>query len=171
MFSYEVLSEEEALKAREFQLLEEGIYNFKVESASFTYSTSGNPMIKLTLVIKHDGKEFRVFDNLIGTRNMIWKLKHFADTTGLTKTYESGNFSFEVCRNQQGKCSIGKEDAKPKNDGTNGIWKAKNIVVDYVTSDFKLPNKAATNPFAPPSPKKEERAPTVEDFDDSDIPF
>jgi hypothetical protein len=53
-FTYDVLaSEDEVQKAREFPLLDPGIYNFAVIESKFKYSQAGNPMIQLTLRVLH----------------------------------------------------------------------------------------------------------------------
>ena len=92
-FDYDVMSEEEAQKAREFQLLPDGIYDFAVMESKFKYSGAGNPMIELKLRIVHDGDEYHVFDNLIGTKNMAWKTKHFCEAAGLEKEYLAKQFN------------------------------------------------------------------------------
>jgi len=96
-FNYEVLDEEQAQKAREFQLLPDGIYDFAVTESKLKYSKSGNAMIELKIRIIHEGQEYNVFDNLIATRNMVWKTKHFCETTGLQKEYLAGQFNESLC--------------------------------------------------------------------------
>jgi hypothetical protein len=177
-FNYDVQTEEEAQKAREFQLLPDGVYDFAVTEAKFQWSQSGNPMIALKLRIIHEGEEYNVFDNLIGTKNMGWKTKHFCETTGLEKEYLAGQFSEHCCPQRRGTCSIGNVAARPKNDGTGGMWKAKNEVTDYLSPDkisgaqaaATAKASASTNAFAPPAAKLPP-APESEPFLNDDIPF
>lgn len=170
-FDYDVLTEEEAQKAREFPLLPDGIYDFVTIDAKLKYSKNGNTMIELKNRICHDGQEFHVFDNLIAIKSMIWKTKHYCETTGLEKEYLAKQFGQPLCINRRGTCAIGTVEARPKNDGTGAMWKAKNEVTDYLSSDAILKH-SKENPFAPPPPKAPaEPAPESEPFIDSDIPF
>lgn len=176
-FDYDVMSEEEAQKAREFPLLPDGIYDFAVMEAKFKYSGSNNPMIELKLRIIHDGKEFHVFDNLIGIRTMAWKTKHFCDTTGLQKEYVAKKFDQYLAVNRRGTCEIVSVPARPKNngkfnaDGTPEMYKAKNEIKDYISEEV-MAKQGEANPFAPPPTKTPAEAPPeAEPFIDSDIPF
>ncbi len=170
-FNYNPVDEQQALKDREFALLPDGIYDFAVTEAKFKYSSNQNPMIELKLRIIHDGQEFNVFDNLIATKMMMWKVKHFCDTTGLQVEYAAGQFNERLCGNKRGTCAIKSVPARPKNDGSGGMYKAKNEVEDYLSSEA-LNKAAAANPFAPPPAKAAApAAPESEPFIDSDIPF
>jgi len=168
-FEYEVLTEEEAMKARDFTLLEDGEYDFEVIENSFVYSKAGNnPMIKLKLHIHHDGKDFGVFDNLIGIKSMGWKTKHFCEATGLKDAYENNTFNESLCANKEGRCLIGNVPASPKNDGSGAMYKAKNEVVDYIPIKTNSLS-AKVNPFAAPTPKPV--TVEVDPFIDSELPF
>lgn len=154
-FNYDVVSEEEAKQAREFPLLPDGIYDFVVVQSKFKYSENGNEMIQLKLNIKHDGKDHGVFDNLISLKNMTWKTRHFCQSVGLMREYEAKEFDENMALHQHGTCEIATVAARPKNDGSNGFWKAKNEVTDYVernsvatdAAGFNIP--AANIPAAP----------------------
>lgn len=174
-FSYDVLNEEEAKRAREFPLLPDGIYDFAVMENTFGYSQSGNPMIKLKLRIIHDGQEFGVYDNLIGIKSMIWKTKHFCDTTGLAAEYQAGKFDEHMPANRRGQCQIATVPERPKNDGSGGVWKAKNEVTAYISPD-KLTATPATfatkpNAFAPAAAVQAPAPIEPEPFLSDDIPF
>lgn len=170
-FNYNPVDEAQAQKDKEFQLLPDGIYDFVVTEAKFKYSSNQNPMIELKLRIMHDGMEFNVFDNLIATKMMMWKVKHFCDTTGLEKEYAAGQFSERLCGNKRGTASIKSVGARPKNDGSGQMWKAKNEVEDYLTSET-IGKASAANPWAPPADKKKPNAlPSSEEFFSDDIPF
>lgn len=171
-FNYEpIATEEEAQKAREFPMLPEGIYDFAVMESKFGYSGAGNPKIDLKLRIIHEGKEFNVYDTLVGTKNMIWKTKHFCESSGLEADYLAGTFDEHKPLNRRGTCCIIVSQARPKNDGSGGMYKARNEVQDYVNPTAAVANP---NPFAPAAtaapvapPARPEEAPFV----DSDIPF
>jgi len=172
-FDYDVMSEEEAQKAREFPLLPDGIYDFVTMESKLKYSQAGNAMIELKNRICHDGMEFNVYDNLIGTKNMAWKTKHYCESTGLEKEYVAKQFNETLCVNRRGTCVIGNVAARPKNDGTNAMWKAKNEVTDYVSPDNFQKQPAAPsaeNAFAPPAAKIA-AAPESEPFFNDDVPF
>jgi len=140
-FTYSRMTEEEAIKAREFPLLEKGVYNFTVMESKFKRSQAGNPMIELKLRITHDGKEFNVFDNLISMPSMEWKTIHFCRVTGLEIEYDNQQFNERLAAGKRGKCMISRIEAKPKNDGSGEFYKAKNVVDDYVSTDTIAPSK------------------------------
>ena len=175
-FDYEVFAtEEEAMKAKEFPLLDDGVYRFRVIESKPRQSSSGNSMIALKICIEHEGQEYNVFDNLIGVKSMAWKVKHFAEATGLEREYAIRAFNCESPMDREGYCLIGNEPAKPKNDGSKNhdgspaMYKAKNIVEDYIPA--KANNTA--NPFAPAEPLKKAPipvSPPAEEFD-TDLPF
>ncbi len=169
-FNYDVLDENEAQRAREFPLLPDGIYDFAVLENKFQYSQSGNPMIGLKLRIIHEGKEFNVFDNLIGIKSMIWKTKHFCDTTGLEQEYLDGKFNETLAANKRGTCKIITKPQRPKNDGSGEFYKAKNEVEDYLKQSDLIPQNTA-NPFAPAPVKETAKKDEGVPFEDSEIPF
>lgn len=178
-FDYPVLTEEEAQKAKEFPLLPPGIYDFVVIEAKFKRSNNNNPMIELKLQIIHEGKQFNVFDNLIGTPNMTWKTIHFCRTTGLEKEYNDKQFDYPLCPRRRGTCAIGLVEARPKNDGTfnpdgtPAMYKAKNEVVDYLSPDKLMTQQSqSAGVFVPPEPKQPAApAPEAEPFINDEIPF
>ena len=170
-FSYQPMSEDEVQKAREFSLLPDGIYDFEIVESKFSYSHSSNPMIGLKLTINHEGQEYGVFDNLVAAKSMLWKTKHFCDSTGLQREYAAGQFNETHCPRRRGVCQIGTVPARPKNDGSGGMWKAKNEVVDYLEGKNIAP--AHQNHFmAAPKPLATQKAPSApEEFISEDIPF
>ena len=66
------------VEEREFQLPPIGEYNFMVMSAEKTFSSNGNPMIKVRLDLQ--GAEGSVFDNLVISDKMMWKLVTFFES-------------------------------------------------------------------------------------------
>lgn len=158
-FSYPVLSEEEAQKER-FTLLENGVYNFTVTRAVGKMSKpkpgkEPNPMIELQITVwdKH-GREHYLYDYLVGSRNMAWKTRHFCESVGLVKEYESQEFNEYKAVNRSGKALIGFQEGKQKPEG--GFYKDKNVIEDYVLED---------------APKKIDTSPIKDKFEDSEIPF
>jgi hypothetical protein len=156
MWSYEPLSEEAAEKERQFVLLEDGTYNFEVVSAEAKQSKTGNPMIELHLKIwDKDGKDHLVYDYLVGTSNMAWKLRHFCASIGLSKEYESGTFKPFQSEQKTGIAIISWQAGKQKPDGS--FYKNKNVVEDYI---LNMKGEIKDNVESPPN-----------ELVDSDIPF
>lgn len=158
-FSYQPLTEQEAMKERNsFLLLDDGIYEFTVAKATAKESKSGNPMIELALTVWDNlGKEHFVYDYLVGTNNMVWKVRHFCDSIGLTKEFEDGKFNEILAQGKSGKAQIGFQKGKQKEDGTT--YRDKNIVEDYISKD----GTSIETPV-----KKESKSTTLID---DDIPF
>ena len=75
------LSVEDA--AAEINLPAVGEYNFEVVEFEKTFSKSGKPMAKLNLKLDCDGQPFRVYDYLVLSSNMAWKLAVFFECLGL----------------------------------------------------------------------------------------
>lgn len=157
-FSYPILTEEEAQNER-FTLIDDGIYDFEVASATAKMSKpkpgkESNPMIELSLrVWDKNGKERLIFDYLVGSKNMAWKTRHFCEAVGLSKEYEAGSFNETICERRCGKVSVGFRAPQPKEGG--GVYPAKNVVEDYISTEESKKNKPSNNDFE----------------DDKDIPF
>jgi len=96
MFTYDVMSEQEAIEER-FNLLKEGEYDAVISASQDKVSqNSGNPMMDITLqVFDESGKSRDVRDFLVFTKTMMWKVIHFADSAGLLKEYEEGKLCSE----------------------------------------------------------------------------
>lgn len=169
-FDYEVFAnEEDALKAREFPLLPDGVYRFKTVESKPKRSSNGNSMITLKNCIEHEGKDHNVFDNLIGVASMAWKVKHYCEATGLEREYAAKAFNCDSPMDREGYCLIGNEPAKTyiKEDGSQGTYKAKNVILDYVPANMAQ----APNPFAPaPAKAPIPVTPPTEIFDQN-LPF
>lgn len=161
--NFKALNEEE-LNDRQFTLLKDGIYHFRVHDASDEISkSSGNDMIKLTLEIR-DKENVRhlVFDHLVEA--MAYKLKHFCDATGLIDKYNLGQINAVDCLGKGGRVSIKQSLNQPRPEG--GYFPDKNVVSDYV----KL--KPSTNQvFNPNGINAISTGSTKVDFVDSELPF
>ncbi len=113
-------------------LIEPGVYSFEVMNALDTVSKSGNDMIKLQLKVwDKSGAERIIFDYLLDA--MAFKLRHFAESTGLLDKYNHGELLAEDCVHRCGKVELAIEKGSPKQDG--GMYPDKNTVKDYVVSD------------------------------------
>lgn len=167
-FYYEPMTEEQAEKERQFPMLDPGIYDFEVINSEFKMSNTGpyhdpskpsNPMISLQLMIwDNNGKEFIIFDNLMGTAKMAWKTIHFCDSVGLKKEYDSGKLHENMCLGKRGKAIVTIQSNQKKKGG--GYFKDKNSIEDYVMTD----KGALKTDLSGKSPEPKD------DFSD-DIPF
>lgn len=170
-FEYPIFTDEaEAINASGFPTLPDGVYDFAVLESKFGYSQAGNPKIDLKIQIIHDGEQFNVFDSLLPTKRMAYRLKHFAEATGCEKEYLGGQFNEHTPKNRRGKCVIRMRAAQPKNDGSGEMWPAKNVVHDYVGTTMRETMEGSSNPFVPPEEKKEVKA-EAEPFLNEDVPF
>jgi hypothetical protein len=158
-FAFEPMSEEQ-IKSLNF--MEEGEYSFEVTKATQKTSKSGNPMIELQLKVweKQNGGVKIIFDYLVSTKNMLYKIKHFCDSVGLEKEYLAGSFEAEDCIGRMGFAYIILQKGQPKEGG--GYYTDKNAVQDYVANK----SKGHTEPLL----DAKERSEHADLFDD-DIPF
>lgn len=143
-------SEEEISAAN---LLIGGDYDFEVADAvEETSKASGNDMVKLKLNIEDDeGRKHVVFDYLVGTDASMFKVRGFAEATGLLAQYDHGELVASDMTGRTGKATIGIDDK-------NKAYPAKNVVRAYL--------KAATNGHA----ATKTQAAHAPDIDDP-IPF
>lgn len=137
--------------ARE-SLLAAGTYPFEVMEALEKVSQKGNDMIKLKLnVFGPNGEQAHVYDYLL--ESMAFKLRHFAETTGLLKEYDSGQLSPHSCIGKGGFVKLGIEESAG--------YPPKNAVKDYIVQH---------SPAAPSERPQQRVAKNGQSFDD-DIPF
>lgn len=115
-----------------FDLLPDGTYPFTVlesgEIASKSVKNNGKMMIALKLNVHGPNGDRHVYDYFADWFSE-WKLKHFADTTGLTKQYEAGelNADASALAGRVGFVKLSHEDA--------GKYPAKNVVDDYIVKE------------------------------------
>lgn len=153
MFSYQVLTEEEAMNER-FSLLKEGEYDAVVKtSIDAISSNSGNPMMDMTIsVFDENGKEHAVRDFLVFTKAMMWKVVHFADSAGLIKEYESGRLCSDIAINTRVRVKVNIEpgneipEGKLKGKPLGSKYPDKNKIEDYVKKTEQNP-LANNDPF------------------------
>jgi hypothetical protein len=148
-------------------LLPEGVYPFEVLDAIDTLSKAGNEMLKLKLVVFGDGSSPHVYDYLL--EKLAYKLRHFAETTGLLAEYEAGELTAQHCVNKEGYCKLAIE----RQDG----YEPRNTVKDYMVKEKAAANDplAAVPAAAQPAPRQRPRPqpapqPAAAGFDD-DVPF
>lgn len=138
-FCFTPLSDAELNELQNRDLLPDGNYAFIVRGAEYQTSGKGNPMLKIKLgVLATPHNEHVIFDYLMATDKMIFKLKHFCETLGLDEQYKQGNLRSEDCINKMGKVKIGRQKGSQKPD-LSGYFPDKNCVRDYV----KYENPAA----------------------------
>jgi hypothetical protein len=135
-------------------LLAPGTYDFEVLSADETQSKkSGADMIALKLRIFSDQGERSVRDWLMPS--MGFKLRHFAETTGMLAAYEAGTFNAEDCKGRSGRVILVIKDSEQ--------YGPQNNVKDYEKKKTELEPVMTPVPAAIRKP-----APAA---DDSGIPF
>jgi hypothetical protein len=145
-FTFTPLSDEEIQAVKNRSLMPNGVYPFVVKSAEHAISQSNNPMIKVTLaVMDKEGNERLIPDWLLATDTSIEKLKHFCDSIGLVETYARGSFEPHEFLNRSGRCLVGIQKGKTKDDGS--IFPDKNSIKDYIKRDVRspLPEKSELN--------------------------
>jgi len=138
MFNYQVMSESEAQQER-FQLLKEGTYNAYIEKSEDRVSSTGNPMMDITLsVYDNDGRPHTVRDFLVFTKGMMWKVIGFANSAGIYKEYEDGALCSEVALGHKVRVKIGIEQGsiipndKLKDKVPGARYPDKNKVAEYL---------------------------------------
>lgn len=160
MFAYQIMSEYEAMQER-FQLLKEGEYDAVVNESQDKLSSSGNPMMDMTVTLwDSDGKQHDIRDFLVFTTQMMWKIIHFANSAGILEEYEAGKLCSQVAINKHVRVKVtieqGKEIPVDKLNGkTPGSkYPDKNKIEDYIKKEDQKPLEANGS-----------------DFDDKDVPF
>lgn len=145
-FSFNPLSDEQINAIQNRGLLADGVYPFCVKSIEQRHSKSGNPMLQVRIgVLANADDERNIFDYLLATEQMMFKLKHFCESIGLEEKYAKGNFSPADCINRSGRVRIGVQKGGAKEDGS-GFYPDKNSVKDYVKLDEKVAEIAKVDP-------------------------
>lgn len=112
--------------AEEAGLRKRGLYDFEVLEAAEKLSSKGNEMIELNVKLYDtEGHSFWLYDYLVSSDGMAYKVRHFSAATGLLPKYEKGELTAADCIGKTGRCQLGIEPAK------NG-YRAKNKIEDYV---------------------------------------
>lgn len=160
-FSYVPMTDSELHKIAldNSPLLQPGIYDLEVSKATAKTSSNGNPMIELQIKVwGTSGKEYLVFDYLVSTPLMAWKIKHFCHAVGILKEYMDGQFNADMCIGKfcKGKIvyQIGKEIPADKLNGKvpGSRYPDKNAIEDYLLKEVKNDPRVAVDPFNDPLP-------------------
>lgn len=154
MFSYQVMNEQEAMQER-FHLLKEGEYDAVITSSADKSSSSGNPMMDMTVtVFDEEGREHPVRDFLVFTNTMMWKVIHFADSAGILKDYEEGKLCSEKAIDCRVRVKVNIEEGNEipedrlKGKPLGSKYPDKNKIEDYIKRrDQKATSKNDDDPF------------------------
>lgn len=165
MFQYQVMSEQDAMNER-FQLLKEGIYDAVITASQDTTSAnSGNPMMDMTVTVyDENGKTHDVRDFLVFTKQMMWKVVHFAESAGCLAGYEDGQLCSEMAINKFVKVKIVVEQGgeipqdKLKGKPLGTRYFDKNKIEDYIKKGEQGASGVPSGDTPPP-------------FNDDDVPF
>ncbi len=137
-FLYEPLTEQEAIEER-FNLLSEGEYDAVITASTDKTSSSGNPMMDMTVqVFDANGKARDVRDFLVFTRPMMWKIVHFADSAGVAMQYGQGKLCSEIAIGRRVRVKVGIEEGglipedKLKGKPLGTKYSDKNKIEDYI---------------------------------------
>ena len=134
-----------------FDLFPKGAYDFAVIKSFDEVSKAGNAMIKLELdIYSENGGRTRIFDYIL--ESIPHKLKHFCQTTGLEKEYETGDITADMCRNRTGRCLV--------------------VVKQDKSSEY--PDKNEIKDYCKPEQNKEKQAENkmnLDDINEEELPF
>lgn len=118
---------------KEFTLAPEGEYNFYVSGFERTMSQKGSKMAKLTLAVETDAGVLPVFDYLVLTTKMEWKLSQFFECIGLKeKGTPLKSMPWDKVMNAEGRVKIVVEEHEYK-----GEMRKSNKVGRYLPSEKK----------------------------------
>lgn len=110
------------------RLFPNGIYDFEIVKAMDKTSKAGNEMIEtMVKVFDSSGDSTMVFDYLMDTETMAFKLKHCCESIGILAKYESGELVSGDFVTGVGKLKLkiqkSKDPAYPED---------KNVIEDYL---------------------------------------
>lgn len=118
---------------QEFSVIPEGEYNFVVQGFERTMSQKGSKMAKLTLGVETDSGVLPVFDYLVLTTKMEWKLSQFFECVGLKeKKVPLKSMPWDKVSGTEGRVKIIVEEHEYKGEMRKG-----NKVGKYLPSDKK----------------------------------
>lgn len=141
-----------------------GEYDFEVKDAGEERSGAGNDMIKLTVnIFNARGERSLVFDYLVHTVKAAYKVKHFAEATGMGDKYANGEMEANDCVFKTGRCKVIIKKGEKKNDGTDDSYPDRNAIADYIKAE-------GARSAAAPASRARQPAPAGADLDD-EIPF
>lgn len=149
MFSYDVMTEEQAMRER-FQLLSDGTYDGVIRKVTHRLSSIGNDMFELSLDIYNpQGGTNLVRDFWVFTKGMMWKTIHGCKSAGCLKEYEDKKLTPDLLVDRNVRVVIKTQegnlipDDKLKGKPPGSKYPDKNVVEDYV--DVSVMNAPPTN--------------------------
>lgn len=146
-FSFRPKNDAEIAELQNVGLLKDGLYPFIVKGIEEQLSKTGNPMLKVRFEIhEEDGSRRSIFDYLVATDLMMFKLKHFCESVGLNEQYEKGNLNLNDCLDRSGNCFIGTQKGTSKPDGS-GMYPDKNVIKDFMNKKSVPPKAKGELPF------------------------
>lgn len=120
-------------------LFPKGTYDFEIAEANDKQSKAGNDMTELLVrIFDTDGKSKKVFDYLVDTEGGAYKIRHFAEATGMLPEYEKGELLAYQMVGKTGRCEVGIQKDK------TGQYPDKNAVFDYIGGGLAAPLKSET---------------------------
>lgn len=112
----------------ELNLYPEGTYKFRVLRTEQKISRASNDYFGLKMMIQINGKDRPLFDMLMFEGKMMYKTKHFCETTGMLDKYENGKLMPFECDGKEGTLKL----THTVNQKTGEL---QNTVKDYVSSE------------------------------------
>lgn len=145
---------------KEYAPIPEGKYEAIIKEAELATSSSGNPMIKVTLIIRDDvqqpaGKR-RVWDYLVSSEKAKWKLNQVAKAIKLadgTNVATIQDFVKEILFKPV------KITIKHEEDTYNGETKIREKVAFYDVASVGLSSVPTADPFSTPAPTQNSSMP------------
>lgn len=109
-------------------LLPKGMYDFEIAEATEKQSKAGNDMVELVVrVYDNEGRSRKLFDWLVDSEGAAYKIRHFAEATGMLAEYEKGELRSHDMVGKTGRCQV----IIKKDKG--GEYPDKNAISDYVS--------------------------------------
>jgi hypothetical protein len=141
----------------------EGIVDFEVMEAEETTSRNGDDMIKLKIkVFNETGGSRTVYEYLLGTDSMQWKVRAFCAATGLLDQYETGELDAIDMEGRTGKAKLVIQKDK------TGQYGDKNAIGSYI-AHVEKPKAAAVR--KPEVRRAQVARPAPQDDLSDEIPF
>jgi hypothetical protein len=152
----------------------EQIVDFEVLEAEDTTSRNGDDMVKMKIkVFNEEGGSRTVYEYLLGTDSMQWKVRAFCAATGLLEQYETGELEAVEMEGRTGKAKLVIQKDK------SGSYPDKNAIGAYIAQAEKPKAAAPSRSVAKPAERRQPggvswdapRAAGGGGIDDDSIPF
>lgn len=150
---YKALNEDDVMSAR-FNYLNDGEYDAMIKFATRSISKIGNVMGDLSVsVFDKEGNTHDLRDFLVFTPKMLWKVKHFCDSSGLEKEYIEERFTPEMAQGKFVRVRVarqfGNEIPEDKLNGKapGARYPDKNVIEDYIPGATRVNGKPSDECF------------------------